>query len=50
MPNTKNINQVDQLTDKLAKAKAIYLFIVVKFCIYKMSALNDIFMNIIFRA
>ena len=24
MPNTKNINQVDQLTDKLAKAKAIY--------------------------
>ena len=25
MPNTKNINQVEQLTDKLAKAKAIYL-------------------------
>ena len=24
MPNTKNINQVNQLTDKLAKAKAIY--------------------------
>ena len=24
MPNTKNINQVDQLTDKLGKAKAIY--------------------------
>ena len=24
MPNTKNINQVEQLTDKLAKAKAIY--------------------------
>ena len=24
MPNTKNINQVDQLTDKLSKAKAIY--------------------------
>ena len=24
MPNTKNINQVEQLTDKLAKAKAVY--------------------------
>jgi large subunit ribosomal protein L10 len=24
MPNTKNINQVEQLTDKLARAKAIY--------------------------
>lgn len=24
MPNTKNINQVEQLTDKLSKAKAIY--------------------------
>jgi len=24
MPNTKNINQVEQLTDKLSKAKAVY--------------------------
>ena len=24
MPNTKNLNQVEQLTDKLAKAKAVY--------------------------
>jgi large subunit ribosomal protein L10 len=24
MPNTKNINQVEELTDKIAKAKAIY--------------------------
>ncbi len=24
MPNTKNINQVEQLTDMLAKAKAVY--------------------------
>ena len=24
MPNTKNINQVEQLTDKLARAKAVY--------------------------
>ena len=24
MPNTKNINQVEQLTDKLAKAKSVY--------------------------